>query len=64
MQVLNRTPESFYQTKILNKPNLKTQQVQDELQNKINQIASNDSENIEKALNSLNFSHSHSTSRK
>ena len=47
---LNRTPES--------------QQVQENLPYKINQITLNDSANIEQALDSLKFSHPYSTFRK
>ena len=35
---LNRTPESFNQTAILNNPNLESKKVQEDLPNKINQI--------------------------
>ena len=44
---LNRTPESFNQTVILNNPNLESEQVQANLPNKINQITLDNSANIE-----------------
>ena len=43
---LNRTLESFNQTTVFNNPNLESQQVREELPNKINQITLNDSANI------------------
>ena len=61
---LNRTPESFNQTAILNNSNLESQQVQEELLNKINQITPNDTANIGQVLHWLKFSHPNSTSRK
>ena len=61
---LNRTPESFKQTAILNNQILESEQVQENLLEKINQITLNDSANIEQALDSLKCSHPYSTSRK
>ena len=52
------------QTTIFNNPNLESQQVREELPNKMNQITLDDCANIEQALNSLKFSHPLSTSRK
>ena len=61
---LNRTPESFNQTAILNNPNIESEQAQENLSNKINQITLGDSANIEQALNALKSSYPYSTSRK
>ena len=61
---LNRTPESFNQTAILNNPNSESGQVQENSPSKINQITPDDSSNIEQALNSLKFSRPYSTSKK
>ena len=44
---LNRTPESFNQTAILNNPNLESEQVQENLPNEVNQITLDDSASIE-----------------
>ena len=52
------------QTTIFNNQNLESQQVQEDLPNKNNQITLDDSANMEQALNSLKFSHPLSTSRK
>ena len=51
------------QTTIFNNPNLESQQVQEELPNKNNQITLDDPANIEPALISLKFSHPLSNSR-
>ena len=48
----------------MNNPSLESQQLQENLPNKINQITLNDSGNVEQALDSLKFSHPYSTSRK
>ena len=61
---LNRTPESFNQTAILNYQILESEQVQENLPEEINKITLNDPANIEEALDSLKFSHPYSTSRK
>ena len=61
---LNRTSEYFNQKAILNNPNLKSEKVQENLPNKINQTTLDDSADTEKALNSLKSSHPYSTSRK
>ena len=61
---LNRTPESFNQTVILNYQILESEQDQENLPEEINQITLNDSANIEEALDSLKPSHPYSTSRK
>ena len=61
---LNRTSESLNQITIFNNPILESQQNQENLSDKINQITLNDSANIEQALNSLKFSHPLSASRK
>ena len=61
---LNRTPEPFNQTALLNNPNSESEQVQENLPNKINQITLGNSANIEQALNSLKSSHPYSTSKK
>ena len=61
---LNRTPESLNKTTIFNNPNLESQQVQETLPNKINQLTLDDPANIEQALDSLKSSHPLSTSRK
>ena len=61
---LNRLPESFNQTAILNNPNSEFGQVQEKLPSKINQITPDDSSNIEQALNSLKSSRPYSTSSK
>ena len=52
---LNRTPESLNQTTIFNNPYLESQQVQEELSNKTNQITLDDFANIEQALNFVKF---------
>ena len=61
---LNRTPESFNQTAILNNQISELEQVQENLPEEINQITLNDPANIEEALDSLKCSHPYSTSRK
>ena len=61
---LNRTPESFNQTAILNNTNLESKQIRENLPNKINQITLDESANIEQALYSLKSSHLYWTSKK
>ena len=61
---LNRTPESFNQTAILNNPDSESRQVQENLASKTNQITPDDSSNIEQTLNSQKSSRPYSVSRK
>ena len=61
---LNRNPESFNQTAILNNRNLESETAQENLPNKINQITLGDSANFEQALSSLKSAHPCSTCKK